>query len=535
MVSGIPGRLVTPITPERHDPGMDFTTLLSKSASQFSGRVAVWCDGRQQTYAELYERAGRLANALGDLGLVQGDRVALLSSNAFETVELIAGCALGGFVRAGLYSHETGEVNAYLTEHVDARVLIVHAQLYAGIAPHLPELPKLERVLVFGGDVPEGAHSYEDALAAASSAAPVVLTRPDDIHVIRFSAGTTGRPKGIVHTIAGWLASDNEYRWVTPQIDERDAYLAAGQLTHAASLWLWPILQVGGRIIVMPAFDAGRALELIEQERATCTLVVPTMISALLAHPDIGTRDLSSLRCLNYAASPIAERTLERALEKFGPVLYQLYAQSECIAITMLQPHQHTDKYLRSVGRATPNSEVAIVDSEGNALPAGQIGEVAVRSPGLMKSLWKNPQADAERHLSDGRLLTRDMGYLDEDGFLFLADRKEDMIISGGYNIWPAELENAVAAHEAVREVCVVGVPHEKWGETPKAFVVLEPGAEVTEQELIDVTRSAVGSVKKITAVEFVDALPKSGVGKILRREVKKAHWRGRDRHIGGA
>src|SRR5574340_281328 len=460
---------------------MDFSVLLSKSASQFSGSVAVWCDGREQTYSELYERASRLANALADLGLNKGDRVALLSKNAFETTEQIAACALGGYVRAGLYGHETGEVNAYLIELVDARALIVHADLYESIAPHLPSLEKLEHVLVFGGAVPDGANSYESALAAASTQAPTTVTRPDDIHVIRFSAGTTGRPKGIVHTVQRWLDNDDEYRWVTPQIDERDAYLAAGQLTHAAALWLWPILQVGGRIIVMPSFDAGRALELIEQQRATVTLVVPTMISAMLAHPDIDTRDLSSLRCLNYAASPIAERTLQRALDKFGPVLYQLYAQSECITVTMLQPHQHTPKYLRSVGRATPNTEITIVDPDGNTLPVGEVGEIAVRAPGQMSELWKNPEANQERHLPDGRLLTRDMGYLDEDGFLFLADRKEDMIISGGYNIWPAELENAVASHEAVREVCVVGVPHEKWGETPRAFVVLEPGTQVTE------------------------------------------------------
>ncbi|MDH6282650.1 acyl-CoA synthetase (AMP-forming)/AMP-acid ligase II [Prescottella agglutinans] len=523
------------VTGAWNSSGMDFSTLLSKSASQFSGRIAVWCDGREQTYAELYDRASRLANALTDRGLNKGDRVALLSANAFETTEQIAALALGGFVRAGLYAHETGEVNAYLTELVDARVLIVHESLYANIAPQIPGLEKLEHVLVFGGEVPEGADSYEGALANASATPPTTVTRPDDIHVIRFSAGTTGRPKGIVHTMQRWLDNNDEYRWVTPQIDERDAYLAAGQLTHAAVLWLWPILQVGGRIVVMPAFEPGRALELIEQQRVTVTLVVPTMISALLAHPDVDTRDLSSLRCLNYAASPIAERTMERALLKFGPVLYQLYAQSECITATMLQPHQHTQKYLRSVGRATPNAEITIVDPSGNTLPVGEIGEIAVRAPGQMSELWKNPEANEERHLPDGRLLTRDMGYLDEDGFLFLADRKEDMIISGGYNIWPAELENAVASHEAVREVCVVGIPHEKWGETPRAFVVVEPGSEVTEMELIEVTRAAVGSVKKVTSVEFVDALPKSGVGKILRREVKKTFWEGEGRGIGGA
>lgn len=521
---------------------MDFNTLLSKSASHYKDRVAVWCDGEQQTYQQLFERACRLANVLIGFGLNKGDRVALLGSNSFQTVEQIAGVSLGGFVRAGLYGHETGEVNAYLTDLVDAKVLIVHSSVYATIAPQLDSLEKLEHVLVYGGPSPEGVEGYEDALAAADPSDPKVALEPDDIHVIRFSAGTTGRPKGIVHSVQRWRDNDDELRWVTPQLDERDGYLAAGQLTHAAALWVWPILQVGGKIVVMPSFDAGQALELIEEQRPTVTLVVPTMISALLAHPDIDTRDLSSLRCVNYAASPIAERTMARAIDKFGPVLYQLYGQSEAITVTMLQPHQHdphgderSRRLMRSVGRATPNAEVTIVDANGNDLPVGEVGEIAVRAPGQMNELWKNPEATKERHLPDGRLLTRDMGYLDEDGFVFLADRKEDMIISGGYNIWPAELENAVASHPAVREVCVVGVPHEKWGETPKAFVILEDGAAVDEETLIALTRATVGSVKKVTSVEFVETLPKSGVGKILRREVRKTYWQDSERSIGGA
>jgi acyl-CoA synthetase (AMP-forming)/AMP-acid ligase II len=533
--------LINAISTYQKDSVMDFNTLLSKSASQYKDRVAVWCEGEQQTYEQLFERGCRLANALIGLGLDKGDRVALLGANSFQTVEQMAGVSLGGFVRAGLYGHETGEVNGYLTKLVDAKVLLVQSSLYETIAPQFDALDKLEHVLVYGGPVPDGAVSYEDAVSAADTSKPDVVLRPDDLHVIRFSAGTTGRPKGIVHTVERWRANDNEYRWVTPELDERDGYLAAGQLTHAASLWVWPMLQVGGKITVMPSFDAGRALELIEQQRPTTTLVVPTMISAMLAHPDIDTRDLSSLRCLNYAASPIAERTMARAIDKFGPVLYQLYAQSEAITVTMLQPHHHdphgderSRRLMRSVGRATPNAEVTIVDAAGNNLPVGEIGEIAVRAPGQMTELWKNPEANKERHLPDGRLLTRDMGYLDEEGFLFLADRKEDMIISGGYNIWPAELENAVSSHAAVREVCVVGVPHEKWGETPKAFVILEDGASVDEATLIAVTREAVGSVKKVTSVEFVNTLPKSGVGKILRREVRKAYWKGSE-SLGGA
>jgi len=452
---------------------MDFGTLIENSAARYADHVAVWCDGRTQTYAELFDRSCRLANLLGGLGLGKGDRVAMLSANAFETTEQIAGIAMGGFVRSGLYGHETGAVNAYLLDLVDARALLVNAKLLEEIRPHFASLPKLEHVLVFDGPAAEATIDYESALAGASNVRPDVVSDPDDIHVIRFSAGTTGRPKGIVHTVQQWLDNNDEYRWVTPQLDERDGYLAAGQLTHAAVLWLWPLLQVGGRIIVMPGFEAGRALELIEHQKATVTLVVPTMIQALLAHPDIDRRDLSSLRCLNYAASPISETTMTRALERFGPVLYQLYAQSESITVTMLLPHQHKPdgteeerRLMRSVGRPTPNTTITIVGEDGQPLPPYKVGEIAAKARGGMKEIWKDPETTATRILPDGSILTRDMGYRDEQGFVFLADRKEDMIISGGYNIWPAELENAVASVPGIREACVIGVPHEKWGET---------------------------------------------------------------------
>jgi acyl-CoA synthetase (AMP-forming)/AMP-acid ligase II len=503
----------------------DFGEIIRTSARSFAANVAVSCEDFTQTYAELHERASRLANALAALGLRPGDRVGLLGPNGRHTVEQVAGISLGGFVRAALYAHQTAEVNAYLLGLVDARALIVDASLVAPLREHLGALEQLGHVIVYGGEHEHEERGYDGLLSRASATDPLVRQRPEDLHVIRFSAGTTGMPKGIVHDVQRWLAIGNEYRWVTPQLDERDVYLALGPLTHAAVLFLWPTLMVGGRIAVVPAFDPGRALELIERERATVTLMVPTMIQALVAHPDAGRRDVSSLRCLNYAASPISETTIARAIEVFGErVLYQLYGQSESVPVTMLQPHEHLERP-RSVGRPTPNTVVTIVDEDGQPLPAGEIGEIASRSPGNMLGLWKDPEGTAARTLPDGSILTRDVGYLDDRGYVFLADRKEDMIISGGHNIWPAALENAIAAHPAVREVCVVGVPHERWGETPKAVVVLAEGAELREEELIELTRASVGPVQKVTSVEVVDELPKSGVGKVLRRVVRERYW----------
>jgi acyl-CoA synthetase (AMP-forming)/AMP-acid ligase II len=517
---------------------VDFSTILRNSAARYAANTAVWHDGNEQSYGQLFTRACRLANALADLGLAKSDRVAMLGANGPQTVEQIAGVALGGYVRVALYAHQTGEVNAYLMNHVEARTLIVEAGRLDELQPHLDGVASLEHVIVYGGED----DGYERALAASSPDDPGTRQDPDDIHVIRFSAGTTGRPKGIYHTVARWLAIGDEYRWVTPQIDERDSYLAAGPLTHAAVIFLWPMLQVGGRIVVLEAFEPQRALELIEQQRITFTLMVPTMIQALVAHPDASTRDLSSLRCLNYAASPISETTMTKAVDLLGPVLFQMYGQSEAVPVTMLLADQHCPhgsererRWMRSVGRPTPNSTVTIVDEHGEPLPTNEIGEVAVRTPGQMSGLWNDPEGTKARTLKDGSVLTRDMGRLDEDGFLYLADRKEDMIISGGYNIWPAELENAIASHPAVSEVCVVGVPHEKWGETPIAVVVTKPGTRPDPQELITLTRDKVGSVMKVTRVEFADELPKSGVGKVLRRVVRERYWEGRGERVSGA
>lgn len=502
---------------------MDFATLLRRSARYHGPNVAVWCEGRTQTYGELFERACRLANGLAALGLHSGDRVAVLGPNGPETVEQVAGIALGGFVRAALYAHQTAEINAWLLELVGARALIVHESLAEGLHD------KAERVIVYPGA------DYERLMRGASPADPGTSQGADEFHVIRFSAGTTGRPKGIVHTVQAWLRGGDEFRWVTPQIDERSGYLAAGPLTHAAVVFLWPMLQVGGRIVVMESFEAGRALELIETERPTVTLMVPTMIQALVAHRDAGDRDLSSLRALTYAAAPISERTMHCAIELFGErVLHQWYAQSEAWPLTMLLPHQHLTKP-RSVGRPTPNTVLRVIGDDGAELPAGEVGEIVVRTPGQMWGHYDDPDGTAARTLPDGSIRTRDIGYLDEQGFVFLVDRKEDMIISGGYNIWPAELELALAEHPAVAEVCVVGVPHERWGETPKAVVVLERGCTVSGEELIEHCRAKVGSVKKVTSVEFVAELPKSPLGKVLRRAVRERYWASEGPRIGGA
>ncbi|RBM17182.1 AMP-dependent synthetase [Prauserella sp. PE36] len=507
---------------------MDPASLLRKSARLFGGNLAVVCEGRRQTYGELFDSAKRLANALRNAGVRPGDRVAMLGDNAFESLEQIAGLAVGGYVRCALYAHDSPERHHYLLDLVGARALIVQDRYYDAVAPLLAELPGLDTVLVLGKS-PAGVRSYADALAAASPDDPEVPLAEDDPHIIRFSAGTTGKPKGILHTVGGWMDMGNEIALVVPRFTERDRYLVPAPLGHAAGMFVWPLLAAGAACVVMPAYDTARFLELIETEQATLALVVPTIMRMVIDHPDARTRDLRSLRAVLYGTAPAPAATLTEAIALWGNIMYQVYGQSEGLPMTVLAPEHHVldgteqqRRWLRSAGRPTPNSDVVILDDDGNRLPPGEIGEIAGLTPGRMRELWGSPEATAERITPDGYLRTRDMGYLSEDGFLYLSDRKEDTIISGGFNIWPTELEDALTGHPAVSEAAVVGVPHDKWGETPHAVVVLRDGAQASEEELVAWTREKLGSVKKVTAVHFAQSLPRSPIGKILRRVLRE-------------
>jgi acyl-CoA synthetase (AMP-forming)/AMP-acid ligase II len=516
---------------------MDITDFIRDVARERGDRPAVVCDGETLTYAELHERSCRLANALAELGLEPGERVATLGDNSPETLEQMSGVALGAYVRSSLYTHNSADTNLYLLDLIEASALLVQRKHYDAIASRLAEVASLRHVLVFDGDAPTEETDYERALERAPSTLPEVALKPEDPYIIRFSAGTTGKPKGILHTLVGWVAISAETALAMPPQQESDRYLAAGPLAHAAALPVSPTLAAGGTVVVMRAFDPQRFLELVEQEHCTTTMLVPTMIQMVVGHPAADGTDLSSLRWILYGAAPISEQTLERALALWGPIMQQMYGQSEGVPLTVLPAGDHVldgsedaRRRLRSAGRPTQNCTLRILDPDGNTLPVGELGEIAALTPTAMAGIWRDEQATSERILPDGALLTRDMGYLDEDGYLFLADRKEDMIISGGFNIWPAELENALASHPAVAEVAVVGVPHEKWGETPKAVVVLREGHHATEQELIDWTREKLGAIKRVTSVEFADELPKTPLGKVLRRVVRDSYLESEDR-----
>lgn len=507
---------------------MDLATLIRRGAERFPGNPLLLCDQQTQTYADCYQRACRLAQALAGLGLEPGDRVATLADNSPEALELIFGIALGGYVRASLYTHNTPAINAELLTAIGASALIVQHEHHATIAPHLARVPGLSHVLVCDGPAGGTALDYADVLGAAAAQDPHLDIASDRPQTIRFSAGTTGRPKAVFHDVAGWTAVGTETARALPTFTPEDRYLAAGPLSHASLMPVPAFVSTGGSIVLMRSFDAGAYLANVADLRCTFSFGVPTMIHAAATHPAVATTDLSTLRCIAYGGSPITPETMRLAREAFGDVLLQIYGQSEGAPLTVLGPADHIaegGKWLRSAGRPVPGSQLLIVDEDGRELPRGEVGEIASQTPTAFAGVWGDYEATKARFLPNGAVLTRDMGYLDDDGYLFLTGRKEDLIISGGFNIWPSELEMALAAHPAVAEAAVVGIPHDRWGETPLALIVPAAGAApVTGQELVDWTREKLGPVKKLGAVMFGEQLPRSPMGKVLRSRIRDQH-----------
>jgi acyl-CoA synthetase (AMP-forming)/AMP-acid ligase II len=502
--------------------------LIRRSCRTHSEATVVRLGEESSTYAQLGERSARLANGLRALGLKKGDRVATLGPNTLTSLEEMTGLAIGGYARTALHPMNAGDGHAYMLANAGCRALITHADLYEKFSADFASVSGLEHVILHNG----GPLDYEQLLADASPDDPDVRVGGDDILHLAYSSGASGRPKASVHTHRSWMHVTTDHVAMLPRITGQDVYLAAAPLSHAASTVLYALLARGASTVTMPSFEPAEALRLIEHHRCSLTVMVPTMLQLLIGHPDVATRDLSSLRALLYAGSPISTTTARAAQLALGDVLFQTYGQSECLPATSLTPEDHAravlgeEQLLRSAGRACLNASIRIVDDEDRELGSGGTGEILIRTEGRMHGIFGDPEVTAERITPDGFVRTRDVGHLDEQGYLFLTDRKDDMIISGGFNIWPAEIENALTAHPAVADAVVVGVPHPKWGQTPHAVVQLRDGCKATAEELIEHCRATIGSMKKPATVVFRESeLPRNALGKLQRHALRDEYW----------
>ncbi|MCO7220128.1 long-chain-fatty-acid--CoA ligase [Klenkia sp. PcliD-1-E] len=506
--------------------------LLRAPAARSPQHPAVVGAGRACTHGELAERSDRLAAGLVALGLQPGDRVAYLGHNATEYWELFAGTQKAGLVVVPLNFRLAADEVAWILADAEVSAVLVEAEL----APLLPADLAVP-ALVFDG--PAGDRTgYEAWLAEQPATDPHRDRDGDALAALMYSSGTTGRPKGVQITVAGLLAAVDAFGALI-DVDADSVSLVPTPYYHiAAGGWSLITLAAGGTLVQFREPTPAAMLEAITAHRATHAAMVPVIIGILCADPAAARADFSSLRHVVYGASPISETLMRRAQELFGAQLSQSYGLTETLGVTtLLPPADHvpdpaTVHRLRSAGRAVPGVEVGVVDVAGVPLQAGEVGEVVVRGPVVTTGYWRNPAATAEAFLPGGWLRTGDVGELDADGYLYLRDRIKDVIVSGGENVYPAEVENALAAHPGVAEVAVVGEPSDRWGESPVAFVVAVPGAQLDPDDLLAGCRERLAHYKCPRRVEVVGALPRNPSGKVLRRELRAPLWAGHDRGI---
>jgi len=509
---------------------MNTVGFLSIPAGIVPEQEAIVCERARFTYAETLLRVRRLAGALARLGVGRGTRVAALQVNSHRYVEAYYATAMLGGVFIPLnYRAKRAEL-AYMLGTGGVRVLLAGERYLAQVEALRPELPALE--VVIGLDRPAGGHpGYEELIAVSGELGAEAEVDDEETTILMYTSGTTALPKGVMLTYQDFTA------YVTANVEladgtPRGAALLCVPLYHIAGATnMMTTLWTGRRLVLMPQFEPRGWLDLVERERITHAFVVPTMLKQLLDQPDLERRDLSGLQILSYGGAAMPFPVIRGAIERFprGVGFVNAFGQTETTStLTVLGPEDHRlegtpaeverrTRRLTSIGRPLPDVEVQVVAEDGAVLGPGEVGEICVRTPRVMKGYAGGPSP----LVRDGWLPTRDVGWIDEDGYLYLAGRKDDMIIRGGENIAPAEIESVLQSHPAVEEAAVIGLPDVEWGHRVAAFVALRPGAAVTAEALGEFCRQRLASFKKPEVIHFLPELPKNPMGKILRRDLR--------------
>ncbi len=510
---------------------MRLVDYLDKGASLGPGRPCLTTDGESLSYAEVQGLAGRVAGALAARDVGPGATVAILSANDPVSFTCVFGISRAGAVWCPINPRNEASENRELLDLFGCVALLFQASFAPLVAAIRADLPALTTLVCLDGDVDvDGVLGFEEFLAAGGEPPSLPAGGPeglDDLAMLVGTGGTTGRPKGVMLTHHN-LETMTSLTLMSYPFDGRPTYLALAPLTHAAGVLCFPVLALGGEVVIMRSPDVGGFLSLIAAHRVTHTFLPPTLIYMVLAHADLDTTDLGSLQCFWYGAAPMSVARLEEALERIGPVMAQLFGQTEApMMISTLAPADHfrsdgsvATERLASAGRPTPLCTVAVLDDAGRELPAGENGEICVRGPLVMAGYLADPEATAQASRF-GWHHTGDIGHLDADGFLHIVDRAKDMIITGGFNVFSAEVEQALMEHSGVQDCAVVGLPDDKWGERVTAVVQLAPGATADPDELIAFTKARIGSVKAPKEIHLWADLPRSKVGKILKTDIK--------------
>ncbi|MBY6382697.1 long-chain fatty acid--CoA ligase [Rhodococcus erythropolis] len=501
---------------------MRLTDYLDKGASLGSTAPCLTMGERTLSYSEVQQFSRRFAASLAASGIAAGEKVAILSGNDPISFSCVFGISRAGAVWCPINPRNEAAENRDLLDLFDCRALFFQKS-YAPLVDQIKDaLPQLVTLVCIDGEW-DSAQSLESWLGEEELDAAA----PDDVTMLVGTGGTTGRPKGVMltgHNIETMTA----ITLMSYPFEGRPVYLALAPLTHAAGVLCFPIMALGGEVVIMPKPDLGYFLANVQKHKVTHTFLPPTLIYMLLEHEDLAVTDRSSLQCFWYGAAPISPTRLEEAIDKIGPVMAQLFGQSEApMMISTMSPKEHfgpdgtaATSRLSSAGRPSPLVTVGIMDDKGALLGRGERGEVVIRSSLVMAGYYKNPDATAEAS-AHGWHHTGDIGYLDEDNFLFIVDRAKDMIITGGFNVYSVEVEQALMAYPGIQDCGVIGLPDDKWGERVVAVVQPHLGADIDGAEVMAFVKSRIGSVKTPKQVIVWDDLPRSKVGKVLKNEIK--------------
>ncbi len=497
------------------------------------------CGDRQLSYGEALAESNRLANALAGAGLARGDRFSYLSKNSLEYPLLFIAASKIGAVPVPLNYRLAPLELAYIANDSGSRILIARGEYVDAIDGIRSELKTVETFIGLEAPAHAGWESYASWVGAQPATAPECEVQPDDDLYQMYTSGTTGRPKGAIVTHRA-LLSQLSQQIPAFEVTSDDRTLIVAPLYHAAAaVTAMGCIVLGSPMVIHEEFDPTAVVRALSEERITRTTLVPAMIQACLVFvSDVAERSYDNLRLIVYGASPIAAEPLKRAMEVFGCDFAQGYGMTETTAqLTLLTPDDHRaalagrPELLLSAGRPIPGTQVRIVDENDRPVPNGTIGEIVGRGPQLMRGYWNLPEASAEA-LAGGWMHTGDAGILDDEGYLYIQDRTKDMVVSGGENVYPREVENVLFEHPAVADVAVIGVPDEKWGEAVKAIIVLREGESATSEEIIDFCRGKLAGYKRPRSVDFIDALPRNASGKVLKKDLREKYWVGHTRRV---
>ncbi|MDG2306945.1 MAG: AMP-binding protein [Candidatus Binatia bacterium] len=515
---------------------MNVGTIPAKHARLHPNREAVIdaTTGRRVTFGELENRVRRLGNGLrGALGLAPGDRIAILSKNSVEFLEVYFAAGRRGLISQPLNWRLGVAEMARILENGAPRAIVFSSEFEAE-ATELRALVAVEHWLEYGG----GEKSYESLLDRSDDTDESIEAVDADPFFILYTGGTTGESKGALHT-HGSATMGMLNQTVAERIVPHDVYMLTGQMFHIPMVLAMNYLAHGCPLVLMN-FDARLALELIQRERVSAFLGITTMLNWMMAESGFSGFDLSSLRNIQYGGGPMPPNVVQAVLESFPCEVIQGYGQTEGATMTFLSQEDHRDalqgvhaERLHSCGREGFVTEIRVADSDGHTTPRDgtTTGEILVRSPANMREYWQKPELTAET-LRDGWMWTGDIATWDAESYVYIVDRAKDMIITGGENVYSVQVEAAIHKHPAVLEAAVIGVPDDEWGESVKAVVVLKPGQEASAKEIIDTARTHLASYQKPRSVDFVEALPKAPTGKILKRQLREPYWKNRERSV---